>query len=54
LQDVEVTDGIDGLVVKPRRYLGDAWKEVNDIVRELGGHWMKGASSKDGGWRIPK
>ena len=33
---------------------GDSWKDVNDIVREFGGHWMKGVSPKDGGWRIPK
>jgi hypothetical protein len=54
LQDLEVTDGMDGLVVRPRRYLGDVWKEVNDVMRALGGHWQTGHSPRDGSWRIPK
>jgi hypothetical protein len=53
LQDLEITDGIDGLVVKPRRYLGDAWAEINEVVRSLGGKWQKGLKSTDGSWRIP-
>jgi hypothetical protein len=54
IQDLEITDGIDGLVVRPRRYLGDVWKEVNDVIRALGGHWQTGQSPRDGCWRIPK
>ena len=54
LPDLEILDGFDGLIVKPKRYLVNSWAEVNDIVRMLGGHWMKGSSPKDGGWRIPK
>lgn len=54
LQDLEITDGIDGLIVKPHRYLGETWSEVNEVVRSLGGHWTKGHSPKDGAWRIPK
>ena len=52
LQDLEVTDGIDGLVVKPRKYLGESWSEVNEAVRALGGHWI--SNGKQGSWRIPK
>jgi hypothetical protein len=54
LQDLEITDGMDGLIVKPRRYLGESWSEVNQVIRALGGHWQKGQTSKDGSWRIPK
>ena len=54
LPDLEITDGIDGFIVKPRRYLDDAWAEINEVVRALGGHWQKGQTSKDGSWRIPK
>jgi hypothetical protein len=54
LQDLEVTDSMDGLVVRPRRYLGDVWKEVNDIMRALGGHWQTGHSPRDGCWRVKK
>ena len=54
LQDLELNDGLDSIIVKPRRYLGDAWKDVNDVVRALGGRWAKGNYPKDGSWRIPK
>jgi hypothetical protein len=54
LQDLELNDGLDSIIVKPRRYLGDAWKEVNDIVRAFGGKWIPGQTPKDGAWRIPK
>ena len=54
MQEVEITDGMDGLIVKPRRYLGDTWSEVNEVVRSLGGKWQKGQTPKDGSWRIPK
>lgn len=54
LQDLEIMEGMDGLVVKPRRYLEDAWAEINEVVRSLGGRWFKGTKSADGVWRIPK
>jgi len=54
LQAVEVVEGFDGVCVKPKRYLGDSWAEINEVVRSLGGHWQKGNGPKDGSWRIPK
>jgi hypothetical protein len=36
LQDLEVTDGMDGLIVRPRRYLGKVWAEDNMAVRAPG------------------
>jgi hypothetical protein len=54
LQDLEITDGFDGFSVKPRRYLGETWQNVNDTVRSLGGHWTRGQKPGDGCWRIPK
>jgi hypothetical protein len=54
LVDVEIVEGFDGLSVKPKKYLGDAWSQVNEVVRALGGHWQKGQTSRDGSWRIPK
>jgi hypothetical protein len=54
LPDVEVVEGFDGLSIRPKRYLGDAWAEINQVIRALGGHWQKGQTSKDGSWRIPK
>ena len=54
LPDLEITDGIDGLIIRPHRYLGDAWGEVNAVVRALGGKWQHGSESRDDSWRIPK
>ena len=54
LPDLEITDGMDGLIIRPHRYLGDAWSEVNAVVRSLGGKWQRGSESTDDSWRIPK
>jgi hypothetical protein len=54
LQDLDITDGFDGFSVKPKRFLGESWKDVNDVVRSLGGKWVKGTKPADGAWRIPK
>jgi hypothetical protein len=54
LPDLEILDGFDGFSVKPKRYLGDTWSEVNEVLRSLGGKWQKGLKSTDGVWRIPK
>jgi len=49
-----ILDGFDGFNVKPKRFLGEAWSEVNEVVRALGGKWQKGQTPRDGSWRIPK
>jgi hypothetical protein len=54
LADLEIMDGFDGFSVKPRRYLGQAWQNVNDVVRSLGGHWIRGQGPGAGSWRIKK
>jgi hypothetical protein len=54
LPDLEILNGFDGFAVKPKRYLGDIWKDVNDVMRSLGGKWQKGLKPADGSWRIPK
>jgi hypothetical protein len=54
LPDLEILDGFDGFAVKPKRFLGEAWSEVNEVMRSLGGKWQKGLKSTDGAWRIPK
>jgi hypothetical protein len=44
---------IDGdfVIVKPVQYLKDNWNEINDVVRSLGGKWIKGDFSSY--WAIP-
>ena len=32
----------DYVIVKPIQYLKDNWNEINDVVRSLGGKWVKG------------
>jgi hypothetical protein len=54
LPDLEIMDGSDGFTVKPKRYLGETWENVNEVVRSLGGKWQKGQKPADGAWRIPK
>jgi hypothetical protein len=32
----------DYVVVKPVQYLKAEWDEINDVVRSVGGKWVKG------------
>jgi hypothetical protein len=54
LPDLEILDGFNGFAVKPKRFLGEVWSEVNEVIRALGGKWQKGLKPADGSWRIPK
>jgi len=41
----------DYVIVKPTQYLKTEWNEINDVVRSLGGKWVKGDFSSY--WVIP-
>ena len=41
----------DCVIVKPVQYLKDEWNEINDVVRSLGGRWVKGDFSSY--WVVP-
>jgi len=41
----------DFVIIKPVQYLKDEWNEINDVVRSLGGKWIKGDFSSY--WAIP-
>ncbi len=41
----------DYVVVKPTQYLKAEWNEINDVVKSLGGKWVKGDFSSY--WAIP-
>ncbi|MGF3522750.1 MAG: hypothetical protein ACQXXJ_06605 [Candidatus Bathyarchaeia archaeon] len=32
----------DSLIVKPAQFLSDEWEDINEVVRSLGGKWVKG------------
>jgi len=40
------------VIVKPIQYLKDEWNEINDVVRSLGGKWVKGDFSSY--WIVPQ
>ena len=42
----------DYVIVKPIQYLKDEWNEINDVVRSLGGKWVKGDFSSY--WVVPQ
>jgi len=44
---------VDGeyVIVKPIQYLKTEWNEINDVVKSLGGKWVKGDISSY--WAIP-
>jgi hypothetical protein len=41
----------DYIMIKPTQYLKAEWNEINDIVKSLGGRWVKGDFSSY--WEIP-
>ena len=45
---------IDGeyLIVKPTQFLKAEWEDINDVVKSLGGRWVKGDTINY--WEIPK
>jgi hypothetical protein len=45
----DIRETPDGVLVKPLRYLGDDWKELNLSLRQLAGKWLRG----EGGWILP-
>jgi hypothetical protein len=52
---LEVTDGLDSLIVKPKRYLDESWRNVDSEIRALGGHWVRSQGpGSTGCWRIKK
>jgi hypothetical protein len=52
LPDLVVSAGADGVVtVMPKRWLEDAWGDVNAAVGILGGSWVR--AGKQSHWRVP-
>ncbi len=41
----------DYLIVKPVRYLKNEWNEINEVVKNIGGEWIKGSIISY--WKIP-
>jgi hypothetical protein len=41
----------DYIIVKPIQFLSDEWEDINEVVRSLGGRWVKGDIISY--WEIP-
>ncbi len=41
----------DYLIVKPVKYLKKEWNEINEVVKNIGGEWVKGSIISY--WKIP-
>jgi hypothetical protein len=41
----------DFLIVKPVQYLKKEWNEINEVVKNIGGEWIKGSIISY--WKIP-
>ncbi len=51
----------EGVIVKPVRDLHNSddesflyWYKINDVIRKLGGSWVKDRKYTKGHWRIPR
>ncbi|MFQ6054232.1 MAG: hypothetical protein ACE5OO_08415, partial [Candidatus Bathyarchaeia archaeon] len=49
---VDVEEGEDVIVVRPKRFLGDLWGPINDAIRSLGGGWIR--EGRESRWEIRK
>jgi len=46
------TSDDDYVIIKPIQYLKTEWEDINDIVRSIGGKWVKGGTIDY--WIVPK
>lgn len=49
LLSFKIEDGY--LIVKPIKYLKKEWNEINEVVKNIGGEWIKGSIISY--WKIP-
>ena len=49
---IDIEEGEESYIVRPKRFLGDLWGPVNDGVRSLGGIWIR--EGRDSRWEISK
>ena len=49
---LEIKEGEEVTVIRPRRFLGDLWGPINDAVRMLGGVWVR--EGRESRWEIRK
>jgi hypothetical protein len=55
-ETVELLEMVDlggyRMSIKPTRFLGDLWVQVNDVVRAHSGQWVQAPDKKDNHWEV--
>ena len=46
--DINLEEGV--IVVAPRRFLGELWGPINDVMKEIGGVWVR--EGRESRWEI--
>lgn len=46
--DVNLEGGV--ILITPRRFLGELWGPINDVMKEIGGVWMR--EGRESHWEI--
>jgi len=50
LLNIEETD--ETILITPKKFLGDQWGSINDVIRGLNGTWVR--EGRDSHWEIKK
>ncbi|MBS7619839.1 hypothetical protein KEJ21_04240 [Candidatus Bathyarchaeota archaeon] len=49
---IEIEERDDLIVITPRRFLGDLWSQINEMLKTLGAVWIR--EGKQSRWEIHK
>jgi len=47
---LEITEEEGLIAITPRRFLGELWGPINDVMKEIGGVWVR--EGKESRWEI--
>jgi len=50
---LDVVRGTTYIMIMPRKYLGDVWKEINEKLKKLGFEWKRGIKASESYWILP-
>ena len=49
---LNIEEGEEATLISPKKFLGDLWGQVNDVIRSLGGTWIR--EGRESRWEIRK
>jgi hypothetical protein len=49
---LNIEDGVESILVSPKKFLGDLWGSINETMRSFGGSWIR--EGRDSRWEIKK